>query len=237
MELNVAVGARIPGSVKVGTVYGVLLNFRGVLQALGDAVNQPPYQRPPQAPVLYIKPANTLAGDGDKVQVPHDDAGACAVAVDSLEIGASLGIVFARRTTRVKERDALDAVLGFTVVNDVSVPHSSLYRPAVRFNARDGFCPLGPVIVPTGHVGTPNALDITVRINGQVRQQANTRDAIRGVARLIEEVSAFMSFERGDVLLLGVPPHAPRAQPGDAVEIEIERIGVLHNGFVREATT
>src|SRR5690349_5562155 len=90
-----------------GVVYGTLLNHRPALAALGDAVNQPPYQAPPRAPVLYLKPRNTLAGDGDDVVVPSD--------APELQVGASLGIVVGRTACRVPARDALDHVAGYTI--------------------------------------------------------------------------------------------------------------------------
>ena len=135
MELSCTTAAAPPLPVAIGTVYGALLNEQAALDALGDAVNAPPYGRPPQAPILYIKPANTHASDGAAVVVP--------AGVDALEIGASVAVVFARRATRVPAERALDYVHGFTLASDVSVPHPDYYRPAVRFKCRDGFCPLG----------------------------------------------------------------------------------------------
>src|SRR3569833_1514267 len=122
-----------------GRVYGTLVNHRSALQAIGDAANAPPYQAAPQAPVLYIKPRNTLSGPGAPVVVPHDTA--------ELEVGACLGVVIGRTACAVPERSALDFIAGYLIVNDVSVPHDVYYRPSIRFKARDGFCPLGPVVV------------------------------------------------------------------------------------------
>src|SRR5215831_14609529 len=97
-----------------GVVYGTLLNRIEFLQALGDAVRQPPYKAPPSAPVLYLKPRNTLAADGDAVVVP--------VGVAQLEIGASLGIVIGRTACAVTPAQALEHVAGYTIVADVTVP-------------------------------------------------------------------------------------------------------------------
>src|SRR5439155_26173363 len=123
----------------IGTVYGTALNFRGALAALGDAVNAAPYNVPPKAPVLYIKPANTWIGYGAPIPLPSDIA--------AVQIGATLGIVIGRAACRVPAGRALDFVAGYTIVNDVSVPHDSVYRPAVRHQCRDGFCPMGPWIL------------------------------------------------------------------------------------------
>ncbi|KWN15130.1 fumarylacetoacetate hydrolase family protein [Burkholderia ubonensis] len=225
MELSCTTAAALP--VAIGTVYGALLNERAALDALGDAVHQPPYGRPPQAPILYIKPANTHAADGAAVVVP--------AGVDALEIGASVAVVFARRATRVTAGRALDYVHGFTLASDVSVPHPDYYRPAVRFKCRDGFCPLGPAIVPPGALDDVDAIRLTVRIDGDVAQSASTATLIRPVRQLIADVSAFMSFDAGDVLLLGVAGGAPRAKPGSRIEIVAHGIGTLRHALIAEA--
>ncbi|KVD44445.1 2-hydroxyhepta-2,4-diene-1,7-dioate isomerase [Burkholderia ubonensis] len=227
MELSCTTAAAPPLPVAIGTVYGALLNERAALDALGDAVRQPPYGRPPQAPILYIKPANTHAADGAAVVVP--------AGVDALEIGASVAVVFARRATRVAADRALDYVHGFTLASDVSVPHPDYYRPAVSFKCRDGFCPLGPAIVPPGALDDVDAIRLTVRIDGNVAQSASTATLIRPVRQLIADVSAFMSFDSGDVLLLGVAGGAPRAKPGSRIEIAAHGIGTLRHALIAEA--
>ena len=121
-----------------GTVYGTLLNHRDALAALGAAVHAPPYNAPPTAPVLYIKPRNTWVGAGEAVVVP--------AGVDELEIGATLGLVIGRTACRVREAEALSFVAGYVIVNDVSIPHASFYRPSLRFKARGTFCPIGPFV-------------------------------------------------------------------------------------------
>ncbi|KVQ64912.1 fumarylacetoacetate hydrolase family protein [Burkholderia territorii] len=226
MELSCRTAAAPPLPVAIGTVYGALLNERAALAALGDAVHAPPYGRPPQAPILYIKPANTHAADGAAVVVP--------AGIDALEIGASVAVVFSRRATRVPAAHALDYVHGFTLASDVSVPHPDYYRPAVRFKCRDGFCPLGPTIVPAAALGDIDAIALTVRIDGSTAVSASTATLIRPVRELIADVTAFMSFDAGDVLLLGVAGGAPRARAGSRVEIAAAGIGTLRHTLIAE---
>lgn len=206
-----------------GTVYGTLLNFKGALAALGDSVNAAPYQAPPAGPILYIKPANTLAAHGSLVELPPGQ--------ETLEIGAALGIVIGRRATRIDPAQAVDYIAGYTVVSDVSVPHASYYRPAVRHKCRDGYCPIGPWVMAREQVANADALAMVVRINGEERQRNHTGNLLRPVARLLADVTAFMSLEAGDVLLAGVPEGAPLARAGDTVEIEIEHVGRLRHGI------
>ncbi|MCO8574938.1 fumarylacetoacetate hydrolase family protein [Burkholderia multivorans] len=226
MELCCTTAAAPPLSVAIGTVYGALLNERAALAALGDAMHAAPYGRPPQAPVLYIKPANTHAPDGAAVVVP--------AGVEALEIGASVAVVFARRATRVPAARALDYVHGFTLASDVSVPHPDYYRPAVRFKCRDGFCPLGPAIVPAAALADVDAIALSVRIDGEVVARTSTATLIRPVRELIADISAFMSFDAGDVLLLGVAGGAPHARAGSTIEIAADGIGTLRHTLVVE---
>jgi 5-oxopent-3-ene-1,2,5-tricarboxylate decarboxylase/2-hydroxyhepta-2,4-diene-1,7-dioate isomerase len=214
-------------SPAAGTVYGVLLNYKGALAALGDAVHKPPYKAPPKAPVLYIKPANTRIGPGASIPVPGD--------VAALQMGAALGVVIGRTACRVSPESALDYVAGYVVVNDVSVPHENFYRPPIRFKCRDGFCPMGPGVVDRAHVTDPDALGVRVFVDGALRQENTTANLIRSTARLIADITEFMTLGAGDVLLTGVPENAPLARVGQRVAIEIEHVGRLENPLVAES--
>ena len=211
-----------------GTVYGTLLNHADALAALGAAVHAPPYKTPPRSPVLYIKPRNTWAGGGDAIVVP--------AGVDELEIGATLGLSIGRTACRVSEAQALSFVAGCVIVNDVSVPHASYYRPSLRFKVRDGFCPIGP-FVAIGELGSVDALQVQVEIDGRVVRRSSTAGLIRPAARLVCEVSEFMTLSPGDVLMLGVAAGAPRARAGQRVSILIEGLGRLDNTLVAEAVS
>ncbi|WP_421101066.1 fumarylacetoacetate hydrolase family protein [Sporosarcina psychrophila] len=209
-----------------GTVFGTLLNYKGALERLADAVNDKPYSAPPIAPVLYIKPANTFNRYGAEIPMP--------AGLSRLEMGAALGLVIGKQAVAVDEENALAYVAGYTIINDVSVPHDSVYRPAVRHKARDGFCPIGPWIIDRQEVDTPDDLTIRVFINDKLQQENSTSNLIRSVSRLLADVTEFMTLNRGDVLLVGVPEEAPQAKIGDKVRIEIAGIGSLENFIVDE---
>ncbi|MGB3262194.1 fumarylacetoacetate hydrolase family protein [Paenisporosarcina sp.] len=209
-----------------GTVYGTLLNFRGTLERLGDAVNDKPYLSPPVAPVLYIKPANTFNRYGAGIPVPENES--------NLEMGASLGIVIGKTAVALTKETAMDYVAGYTIVNDVSVPHASLFRPAVQHKCRDGFCSIGPWIIDRDELKNPDDVIIRVYINDELKQENSTNNLIRPVARLLVDVTEFMTLSQGDVLLVGVPENAPLAKTGDKVRIEIEGVGSLENVLVDE---
>jgi len=208
-----------------GTVYGTLLNHREALAALGDQVNAAPYKTPPKAPILYIKPRNTWAQSGNTVVIPSD--------AHELQMGATLGLVIGRTACKVSVADALDYVAGFVVMNDISVPHDSFYRPSMRFKCRDGSCPMG-AYVSRDAVANPDALAVTVAIDGVVVQHTDTGGRVRSVAQLLVDVTEFMTLHPGDVLSIGVAAHAPLAHAGQRVTITIESVGQLDNVLVAE---
>ena len=210
------------------TVVGALLEFQGAWQALEPVMAQPPHHRPPVHPVLYIKPANTWARHGDPVLLPSD--------VTEVEIGATLGISFARAASRVNAAQALSHVAGYCIVNDVTVPHQSLLRPPMRQKCRDGFCPIGPW-VSADELRDPGTLEIRSYINGELRQRSHTAQLRRNVAQLIADVSEFMTLAPGDLLLIGVAEQPARARVGDTMAVEIDGIGRLENPLHAETAT
>ena len=212
-----------------GVVYGTLLNHEPALQALGDAIHSAPYKAAPRAPVLYLKPRNTVSFTGATVAVPAD--------APELEIGAALGIVIGQTACRVSPEQALQHVAGYTVVNDISVPHDVFYRPSIRLKARDGFCPVGPTVVPRASIANPDDLVVRIFIDGELKQQTTTGQRLRNVARLLADVTEFMTLLPGDVLMLGVSAGAPRVRAGQQSRIVIDGVGELVNHFASEGHT
>jgi 5-oxopent-3-ene-1,2,5-tricarboxylate decarboxylase/2-hydroxyhepta-2,4-diene-1,7-dioate isomerase len=205
-----------------------LLNDRAAWTTLGDAVNAPPYKGPPRAPVLYIKPRNTLAAH--QAVVP--------AATEGFEIGASLAMVVARSACRVPADQALGYVAGWTLVADLSVPHASYYRPAARFKARDGSCIVGPRVVPRDTLKDPSAAVLQVWVDGQPVHVARTAGMMRPAAQLIADITEFMTLRAGDLLLLGVAAGAPRLRAGQSFAVECDGLGRLEGSIApAERTT
>lgn len=203
----------------MATLYGVLLNHEANLTALragvGGDLAASVYKAEPRAPVLYIKPANCFAADGDTVWLDAD--------VDELELGASLGLVLARPAAWVDEAEALSHLAGYALVMDLCQPHASVHRPAVRQRCRDGFAPLSARLL------AQMPAELRVYVNEELRQTVRfDQGLLRGPARLLSDVSAFMSLGEGDLLHLGVAEGAPRVQAGDRLCIEAggERLSV-----------
>ncbi|RYY63362.1 MAG: fumarylacetoacetate hydrolase [Comamonadaceae bacterium] len=203
--------------VKRGTVYGTRMNFRGELDALGAQVNEAPYKAAPQAPVLYVKPANTWTENGGTIALPAH--------VAEVEVGATVAMVM--RSVREIE--------GFVLMNDVSIPHDSFYRPPVKFNALDGFLGIGDRIRARNEAGDPAVFKLEVRVNGELKQTVRFSQLVRPADKLLADVSEFMTLQPGDMLMLGTDAGRPRVRAGDRVEIKMPALGTLTNLFVAEA--
>lgn len=200
-----------------GAIYGALLNHRNSLTELGEAVGAPPYLAAPRGVVLYIKPRNTLLAAGEPALVDG--------ATPELEAGAALGIVIGRTACAVAEDGAIEHIAGYLVVIDFSVPHTSHFRPQTRLKARDASCALGPCVVARREVAAADALGVRVFVDGRLAHAWSTADHLRGVARLVADVSDFMTLAPGDVLLAGLAPGAPRVGAGARVAVEIDGLG------------
>ena len=203
----------------IGTVYGVVMNDAVSIERLGTAVAEAPYKGAPKAPVLYIKPANTLAGDGSVVRLPAGETAA--------EVAASVGIVIGAPAARLDAADALKVIAGYVLVADLSLPHASYYRPAIREKCFDGALPVAARMVPAVKAGDPAAFVLRTFIDDAPVGERHLRDLVRDISRLLADVTEFMTLHTGDVLLTGVEYLAPKAAPGQRVRIEGGGLGTL----------
>jgi len=215
-----------------GTVYGVALNSRAERASLAQAFEQAPYKAPPKAPVLFLKPSNTLARHGAEVVVPEG--------VEALEARAALAVVIGRPACRVSIEEALAFVDGYALALDFQTPGADYYRPAVRQSCRDGFLPIGPWITPASAIDDPNALEIIVEVevevevDGVVRQRLPMSELHRPLAQFLAEVTDFMTLAAGDVLLAALTPTPLVAAPGRRVSAKAEGLGTLFCRVVAE---
>ena len=198
-------------------VYGTLLNFRGEVDAWAAKMHEAPYKAPPQAPVLYMKPANTWSADGAEIPVP--------ASVPEVEVGATIAVVM---------RDAQD-VAGYVLMNDLFIPHDSYFRPPVRFKCLDGFLGVGRTLLRAEDAPDPSSFVLEVRINGELKQTVRFADLVRPVAVLLADVGEFMTLAAGDVLMLGLDTGRPLARVGDVIELSAEGLGSLTNTLAAEA--
>jgi 5-oxopent-3-ene-1,2,5-tricarboxylate decarboxylase/2-hydroxyhepta-2,4-diene-1,7-dioate isomerase len=199
-----------------GTVYGVLLNFRAEFEALAPQMTQPPYKAPPQAPVLYVKTANTWSPHGSAIAVPAK--------VPEVEVGATVAMVIGPDNN----------VEGFVLMNDLSIPHASFFRPPVKYKCVDGFLGIGPAMRDAQEVSDPADFRLEVRINGVLRQSVDFSQTMRSASQLLADVGAFMTLAHGEVLMLGCDAGRPLARAGDTIEISSPGFETLVNTLVKE---
>jgi len=194
--------------------------------------------QPPAHPVLFMKNSGALQHPGDPIVLPRK------LRSDEVDYECELAIVIGKTCHNVGRADALEHVLGYTCANDVSArdwQRNGGGGQWCRGKSFATFCPLGPCIVTTDEIPDPNTLTIRTVLNGQVMQDWNTDDMIFDVPAIIEFMSASMLLRPGTVILTGTPHGVGFARkppvflrPGDAVTVEIEKIGSLTNPVVEE---
>lgn len=195
-------------------------------------------QEIPEHPALFTKNPFAIVGPGSAIRHPGPIS-------DQLDYEVELAVVIGTGGRDIAEADALDHVFGYTIANDVSVRdvqrtwHGGQWFKGKNF---DTHLPLGPWIVTKDEIPDPQALRITTRVNGTTKQDSNTRHMVFSVARIIAEISAGLTLHPGDVIITGTPEGVGMGRkppewlrPGDVVELEIERIGVLRNQIERSA--
>jgi 2-keto-4-pentenoate hydratase/2-oxohepta-3-ene-1,7-dioic acid hydratase in catechol pathway len=219
-------GERDPiGSVKLVApidpprIFGVGLNYAAHAKEAG--------QPNPSFPMLFMKPPTAVIGPDEAIVYPRQGK--------RVDFECELAVVIGRQARRIPQAQALEAVFGYTCANDVSERSIQFAEmktgTMVIGKAFDTFCPLGPAIVTDID---PGNLAITTRLNGETRQKSHTSDLIFSVAEIVAYLSDAITLLPGDVILTGTPAGIGPMQPGDVVEIEIEKIGVLRNTVVAD---
>ena len=149
------------------------------------------------------------------------------------ELGATLGLIIGPTACRVPASRALDHVAGLALVVDLTLPHDSYYRPSVRFKARDGSCFVGPAFRREASA-QPDTATLRVFIDGRPVLDVAMAGMQRPAARLVEDVSEFMTLHAGDLLLLGVRHGMPHLRAGQSFAVEGEGLGRLEGALVAE---
>jgi 2-keto-4-pentenoate hydratase/2-oxohepta-3-ene-1,7-dioic acid hydratase in catechol pathway len=183
----------------------------------------------PEYPDVFAKFASTMVG-------PEDEIGGAKVS-ENLDFEGEVAVVIGRRATEVSEEEALDYVAALAPLNDVTA-RDLQYRGTqwLAGKAVDGTTPWGPALVTIDEVGDPQTLELATRVNGIEVQRSNTKYQIFPIAHIVSYLSSFLTLEPGDVIATGTPQGigAKRnppvwLEPGDTVEIEIEKVGLLRN--------
>ncbi|MCL0088273.1 fumarylacetoacetate hydrolase family protein [Dehalococcoidia bacterium] len=173
----------------------------------------------PTVPLIFLKPSTAVIGPDEKIILPRLSR--------RVDYECELGIVIGRRAKDVPEDKAKEYIIGYTCFNDVTERHNQAEDGQwTRAKGYDTFAPVGPVIETAVD---PDDLKIETYLNGERRQSARTNDLIFGIPRLINFISSVMTLLPGDVIATGTPSGIGRLNPGDVVEVTIEKIGTLRN--------
>lgn len=194
-------------------VVAIGLNYRAHAAEVGKPL--------PAEPLIFLKAPSALLAPGGIVRLPRQSS--------QVEHEGELALVIGRTAGHVDAADALDYVLGFTCLDDVTARDiQRREKTYARAKGFDTFCPVGPWLET--EVPDPQTLDLELRVNGTVRQHSNTADMIFTVAEIVAFVSSIMTLHPGDVITTGTPPGVGPLVPGDEVEVTISGIGTLRHG-------
>jgi 5-oxopent-3-ene-1,2,5-tricarboxylate decarboxylase/2-hydroxyhepta-2,4-diene-1,7-dioate isomerase len=201
-----------------GTVYGVVLNTASAI-AFASRVDGARFAAGPKTPVLFIKPRNTWLAHGRTVRLPRE--------MTEIEVQAALALVFARDLRSVAADKAYDAISGYTLALDITEPDAGFFRPPIKEKCRDGFLPVGPAIAPRDAVLNPDSIVVRLEIDSEECAQISMAETLRPVAKVIEEISSFMTLRAGDVLLVAETVPGIRAAVGSRIAAHAKEIGRL----------
>ncbi len=174
---------------------------------------------------FFLKPPSSLCGAGDDIVLP-------ALPERRIDHECELAIVIGTRCRDVPRADWASVVFGYSCLMDIVVRGK---EERVARKAYDTFCPVGPWIVTADELGDPNALRGRLWVNGELRQDANTRDLVLDIPGMIEVASHIMTLEPGDLIACGTPAGVGPIKGGDVVRIEFERIGGMTMKVVQSA--
>jgi 2-keto-4-pentenoate hydratase/2-oxohepta-3-ene-1,7-dioic acid hydratase in catechol pathway len=226
LELPDALSLRIGAPIaRPSAVVCVGMNYAAHAAESGSA--------PPTVPIIFLKPPNTVVGPDDVARIPRGST--------RTDWEVELGIVIGAKASYLDSpADSIRHIAGFVVANDLSERHWQLEISGGQWSkgkSAPGFTPVGPWLVTPDEVDHTD-LRLQSRVNGEPRQDSSTADLIFGVERIVFELSQFMAFEPGDLILTGTPQGVglsgrfPYLRAGDVCEIEIEGLGRQRQEFV-----
>jgi 2-keto-4-pentenoate hydratase/2-oxohepta-3-ene-1,7-dioic acid hydratase in catechol pathway len=191
-------------------------------------------KNPPSEPVIYLKPRTSLVGPFENI--------VCPKSVKQLDYEGELALVIGKRCKNVAQEDALSYVAGYFIMNDVSARDIQFVdKQYSRAKGFDTFGPFGPWLTTSNEIPDPDNLQLTTRVNGEIRQNSSTKNLVLKIDRIIHRLSKVMTLEPGDIISSGTPSGTALSlsshlnvylRHDDAVEVEIEKLGKIRNPVV-----
>lgn len=184
----------------------------------------------PRSPIVFTKAANSMNGPFSDIEINTNISA-------KMDWEAELGVIIGKPGFGIKEEDAMQHVFGYTVINDVTARDRQKWHKQFYIGkSYRGCCPMGPVIVTTDEIADPHDLQLRSWVNGNIKQESNTKHQIFSIANVIAVLSQGMELEAGDIIATGTPSGVGYARtppeflmPGDVVECEVEHIGKIAN--------
>lgn len=216
--------------LRPGKIVGVGLNFTEHVAESARTLDTD--KELPQKPVLFCMPSTAVIGPGEAIEHNAD-------LTQQMDWEVELAVVIGRPAKRVPAERAMEHVFGYTILNDISA--RDLRRAGLWFYSKgqDTYAPFGPAIRTADEIDDPHALDLSLRVNGEVKQKSNTKYMLFRIPELIADISAGITLEPGDVIATGTPAGVGASftpqqwlRPGDVVEATVERLGTLRNPVV-----
>jgi 2-keto-4-pentenoate hydratase/2-oxohepta-3-ene-1,7-dioic acid hydratase in catechol pathway len=191
---------------------------------------------PPEEPVIVLKPRTTLIGTESDIICPDF--------VTQLDYEVELALIIGKNCKNINEEQAKEAIFGYMILNDVSARDIQFIdKQFTRGKSFDTFAPSGPWITTADEIKDPQNLNLTTKINGEIRQNSSTINMFIKIPEIVSKLSKVMTLEKGDIISTGTPagvilntPNAVFLKNGDEIEMEIEKLGILKNTirFVNE---
>ena len=191
-------------------------------------------RKPPSEPVIYLKPRTSLVGPFENI--------VCPKSVKQLDYEGELALVIGKQCKNVTQEDAINYVAGYFIMNDVSARDIQFIdKQYSRAKGFDTFGPCGPWLTTADEVSDPCNLQLTTRVNNEIRQNSSTKNLVLKTDRIIHRLSNVMTLEPGDIISTGTPSGTALSfsshlnvylRDGDIVEVEIEKLGKIRNTVV-----
>jgi 2-keto-4-pentenoate hydratase/2-oxohepta-3-ene-1,7-dioic acid hydratase in catechol pathway len=225
----------VEGTPRLGPPIGVVPKFLGIGLNYRDHAEETGMPIP-EVPIVFAKASSCVSGPNDPVLAPPD--------FQRMDYEVELAVVIGSPAKRVAKEDALDYVAGYCIGNDVSERSLQKGGPGewIKAKSYESFGPLGPWLVTADEISDPQALDLSLDLNGARMQTGNTATMIFTVADLVSYISTYMTLMPGDVITTGTPPgvgmaRKPRVflKPGDEMVLRVEGLGEHHSKVVAES--
>lgn len=188
----------------------------------------------PKEPIIFMKSTTALCGPFDNAVIPKNSK--------KMDWEVELAVIISKKASYVTVEEAMDYVAGYSVINDYSEREWQLEKDGNQWDkgkSADTFAPLGPYLIPATSIPNPHELDLWLKVNDTIRQQANTRDMIFNIPALISYISQHMTLLPGDVISTGTPSGVGNAMKppvflvdGDVVELGVQNVGVQKQNVV-----